>query len=244
MPVGFLRWWFLTPLAGRLFAATFTERRLALAASIRRRGHRAARGVLLARHAPARDAGASLGTPRRSKSAARSAAPSAGDSARYVDETSGLCVEVLLESIGTEPPSDEAFEDPDAPPRSPDSPGGGRDGDRNRRVRSRLRAGRGEGRRERRRPGLPLLGWRSAADDELASAGLARPFVARVAGRRLRRRSVRLAPREGPRRMPGRPRLRAARAGATSASGSCSARRAAACAPPSASSRRSRAASA
>jgi hypothetical protein len=123
MPVGFLRWWFLTRLAGGLFAATCTgDGALWLlrygGAVIELREEPCSRGTLL-RATRRMEGRAETVDECRSR-----AAPSAGDTARYVDESSGLRVEVLLESIGTEPPRDEAFEDPDAPPRTPDSPGG------------------------------------------------------------------------------------------------------------------------
>jgi hypothetical protein len=114
MPFGFLRWWFLTPLTGRLFAATFTEGgSLWLlrygGAVIELREASCSRGTLL--HAIRRVAGhADTVDECRERPT-----PTAGDSARYVDEASGLCVEVLLESIAAAPPSAEAFQDPDAP---------------------------------------------------------------------------------------------------------------------------------
>ena len=122
MPVGFLRWWFLTPLAGALFAATCTgDGALWLlrygGAVIELREQPCSRGTLL-RAIRRIDGHAETVDECRAR-----AVPSAGDTARYQDESSGLSVDVLLESIGTEPPSDEAFEDPDAPPRTTDSPG-------------------------------------------------------------------------------------------------------------------------
>jgi hypothetical protein len=122
MPVGFLRWWFLTPLAGGLFAATCTDGGALwllrdAGAVIELREQPCSRGTLL--HAARRIEG-------RTETVDECRAgmvPSAGDTARYVDAASGLRVEVLLESIGAEPPRDEAFDDPDAPARAPDSPG-------------------------------------------------------------------------------------------------------------------------
>jgi hypothetical protein len=112
MPVGFLRWWFLTPLSGGLFAATATQdgslwllRRDNAVIELREAA--CSRGTLL--HATRRLAGHAETVDE----CRAHAGPSAGDSARYFDETTGLCVEVLLESIGSEPPSDEAFQDPD-----------------------------------------------------------------------------------------------------------------------------------
>jgi hypothetical protein len=125
MPVGFLRWWFLTPLEGSLFAATFTDGGLLWlirygGAVIDLREAACAHGRLL--HATRRIAG-HVETVEECRA---HAAPSVGDSARYVDESSGLCVDVQLESIASSPPSDEAFQDPDAPAtRQPDLPGSG-----------------------------------------------------------------------------------------------------------------------
>lgn len=132
MPVGFLRWWFLTPLAGGLFAATFTEGGLLWllrygGGVIELREASCSRGILL--HASRRISGhAETVEECRAR-----AAPSAGDSAHYLDESSGLCVDILLESTGAEPPRDEAFQDPDLPlpgapsgaqpVRDPDVPG-------------------------------------------------------------------------------------------------------------------------
>jgi hypothetical protein len=122
MPVGFLRWWFLTPLAGGLFAATFTcDGSLFLlryaGAVIELREEPCSRGTLLRATRRIEGHGEAVDECRARPG------PSAGDSARYVDESSGLRVDVLLESIGTAPPRDEAFDDPDAPARDPDSPG-------------------------------------------------------------------------------------------------------------------------
>jgi hypothetical protein len=123
MPVGFLRWWFLAPLAGGLFAATSTREgplwllRYA-GAVIELREEPCPRGTLLRATRRVEGRGEAVDECRARP------APSAGDTARYVDESSGLRVDVQLESIGTEPPRDEAFEDPDALPRDPDAPGG------------------------------------------------------------------------------------------------------------------------
>jgi hypothetical protein len=114
MPVGFLRWWFLTPLTGRLFAATFTQGgSLWLlrygSAVIELREASCARGTLL--HATRRV----VGHAETVEECRERGAPSPGDSASYVDEASGLCVDVSLESVAATPPSGEAFQDPDAP---------------------------------------------------------------------------------------------------------------------------------
>ena len=112
MPVGFLRWWFLTPLTGGLFAATFTDAGLLWllrdsGAVIELRESSCSRGKLL--HATRR----MVGRAETVDECRASATPTVGDSARYFDEMSGLCVDVLLESIASQPPSDDAFRDPD-----------------------------------------------------------------------------------------------------------------------------------
>jgi hypothetical protein len=112
MPVGFLRWWFLTPLTGGLFAATFTDGGLLWllrdsGAVIELRESSCSRGRLL--HATRR----MVGRAETVDECRATATPSVGDSARYFDEMSGLCVDVLLESIASEPPSGDAFRDPD-----------------------------------------------------------------------------------------------------------------------------------
>ena len=114
MPVSFLRWWFLTPLTGRLFAATFTEEGSAWLlrygnAVIELREASCPRGTLL--QATRRV----VGRAETVEECRERGSPSAGDSARYVDEVTGFCVDVSLESIAEAPPSGEAFQDPDAP---------------------------------------------------------------------------------------------------------------------------------
>ena len=112
MPVGFLRWWFLTPLGGTLFAAAFVEGGFLWllrdgAAVVELREGPCARGRSL--HAARRFAG----HPETVDECRESAAPRTGDTARYLDESSGLRVDVLFESVAAEPPSVEAFRDPD-----------------------------------------------------------------------------------------------------------------------------------
>lgn len=119
MPVGFLRWWFLTPLTGTLIAAAELE---GGPVWVLREA-----GAVVEIRSPALERGCLQATRRASGHAEtveecrEAAAPSAGDSARYVDERSGLKVDLWLESIASAPPGAEAFEDPDAG-------GDGRDG--------------------------------------------------------------------------------------------------------------------
>jgi hypothetical protein len=115
-PVGFFRWWFLAPMAGELLTAD--ERAdgdeyllLADGASVRVR--------VASRN------GAMTIAARRVKEehredvtwTGRSLAPSAGDRASYVDEVSGLRVDVRVEAVEPEAPSPDAFVDPDTVPQ-------------------------------------------------------------------------------------------------------------------------------
>jgi hypothetical protein len=114
MPVGFLRWWFLTPLTGTLFAATFVADGGVIwllregGAVIELREGSCSRGSLLRATRRTHGHGEAVDECRES------ATPRVGDTARYIDEASGLRVEVLLESIATAPPSADAFRDPDS----------------------------------------------------------------------------------------------------------------------------------
>lgn len=112
LPVGFLRWWFLTPLAGTLIAAAFIDD---APLWILREGD-----AIVELREPACERGCIRAT-RRAWGHAETVeecrlaqGPSVGDSARYLDEASGLKVDVRLESIAGTPPKAEAFEDPDA----------------------------------------------------------------------------------------------------------------------------------
>jgi hypothetical protein len=111
LPVGFLRWWFCTPLEGELFAAArnpegatswrlhegdavieLRDDRGALSASRRAHG----RGQIVRQ-----SRGPSL--------------PAPGDTVHYEDE-GGVTVDLVVESLGAAPPLDEAFVDPDTAP--------------------------------------------------------------------------------------------------------------------------------
>jgi hypothetical protein len=113
LPIGFLRWWFFTPLEGRLFAATFDragpmwllrdeDAVVELRAGACERGPR----VLATRRR--RGQAESVDECRAGRG------PTVGDHVRYEDAGSGLVVELVLESVSTEPPVAEAFVDPDA----------------------------------------------------------------------------------------------------------------------------------
>src|SRR5262249_30990114 len=114
LPVGFFRWWFLAPLEGRLLTA---------------RMHSAAPTLVL------RDGGGTitmqetrergrehLVAQRREAGAleaiewiGRTFTPHPGDRAKYVQDTTGLQVEILVEAISPEEPDPAAFLDPDDP---------------------------------------------------------------------------------------------------------------------------------
>jgi hypothetical protein len=113
LPVGFLRWWFFRPLEGRLFAAS------AAAAAT------APEDVFLLRDddgaAIELRAGPCLRASRRLRARTervdecpRTDPTHAADRVRYVDESTGLSVELELEASGRAPEED-AFRDPDAP---------------------------------------------------------------------------------------------------------------------------------
>jgi hypothetical protein len=112
LPVGFLRWWFFTPLEGTLFA-----------------GARSDTGTLWLLHAG--DAvvelvrasgpdGGVLTVTRRSHGRSevvrerRAAILHAGDWVEYKDEASGLAIRLVVESVADGPPQEDAFRDPDA----------------------------------------------------------------------------------------------------------------------------------
>jgi hypothetical protein len=114
LPVGFLRWWFFRPLEGMLFAAS------------RSQGTSGAEDVFLLRDddgaAVELRAGRCLRASRRRNGRTEHVdeclvrvRPAAGDCVRYQDESSGLIVDLQLESLATAPPDEDAFRDPDAP---------------------------------------------------------------------------------------------------------------------------------
>jgi hypothetical protein len=115
LPVGFLRWWFLAPLSGRLFAAADEVWLL-----------RADQAVVELRTAPC-DRGEGLLATRRTRSRdervlecrAQVGQVSVGDSAEYDDRVSGLHVRVDVESVAQAPPDERAFLDPDTAGAAP-----------------------------------------------------------------------------------------------------------------------------
>jgi hypothetical protein len=111
LPVGFLRWWFFTPLEGSLFAArreaspTGPEDVLLL---------RNGAAVIELRPGPCLRARRRL-PPRteRVEECGGGASPQPGDRVRYDDDTSGLTVDIVVESRAVAPPTEDAFVDPD-----------------------------------------------------------------------------------------------------------------------------------
>jgi len=114
VPVGFLRWWFFRPLEGMLFAARTAGPRESGDLFVLRDTDgatvelRAGRCLRASRRVRAR-------TERVEECGRSPRVPGPGDRVRYEDESSGLTVDLELESLSSEPPDDEAFRDPDGP---------------------------------------------------------------------------------------------------------------------------------
>ena len=113
LPVAFLRWWFLTPLDGRLFAASeqpdevWLLRAGAAVIELRTAGCAPGEGLLGIRRA-------GLRAERVLECRASPAGISVGDAAEYDDLVSGLHVRIDVESVAQAPPDELAFRDPDA----------------------------------------------------------------------------------------------------------------------------------
>jgi hypothetical protein len=112
LPVAFLRWLFFRPLEGALFGGS---REAGSTLFLLRDGD-----AVIEVHIGTCDRGELVVTTRRARARAerleecRAAdAPTPGDRVRYQDETTGLRVELAFESLAREPPSAEAFVDPD-----------------------------------------------------------------------------------------------------------------------------------
>jgi hypothetical protein len=112
LPVGFLRWWFVSPLSGRLFAAADDphpvwllrdgEAVVELRASACGHGE----GLLAIRRTASR-------AERVLECRAHDAEVSVGDTAEYDDLLTGLHVHVDVESVTEGRPHEAAFRDPD-----------------------------------------------------------------------------------------------------------------------------------
>lgn len=117
LPIGFFRWWFLEPLEGRLLTASAPAGK----GSARTFVLRAGEGTISLEES--RDGGHERVIAHRREDGetegiewvGRSLTPHAGDRARYVQDATGLEVDVLVESVSPEEPDPAAFLDPDDP---------------------------------------------------------------------------------------------------------------------------------
>jgi hypothetical protein len=129
LPIGFLRWWLLHPLDGRLLAGwTRDDGALFLLRqgddTVLLREGRSARTRRTHVVAALREGASAQSAGRSTPEAGRvqrlewyghaPGAPHAGDMARYIDSASGLEVEVKVEEVQEQPPDAAAFLDPDA----------------------------------------------------------------------------------------------------------------------------------
>jgi hypothetical protein len=108
LPIGMLRWWFLSPLAGRLLLARSTPaesawllRDGAATVTVRSDGQRFV--------ALRREGGALEGIEWTS----RGLVPQAGEHGRYLEGRFGLSVDVVVEEVLATEPDPDAFTDPD-----------------------------------------------------------------------------------------------------------------------------------
>ena len=108
LPIGMLRWWFLSPLAGRLLLARSTPgesawvlRDGAATVTVRSDGQRF---VALRREGE---------TLEGIDWTSRGLVPQAGEHGRYLDGRFGLRVDVVVEEVLTTEPDPDAFTDPD-----------------------------------------------------------------------------------------------------------------------------------
>jgi hypothetical protein len=113
LPVGFFRWWFLGPVDGRLLTAVAGDGSLRLVLrsegdtiDLRDRSEGDGHEVIASRRR--------AGSEDRLEFRGRSLPVSPGDRAVYDQESSGVHVEVAVESWTTQPPPG-VFEDPDGP---------------------------------------------------------------------------------------------------------------------------------
>jgi hypothetical protein len=112
LPVGFLRWWFFRPLEGTVFAASSAP---PVTTWLLRDGD----AIVELREGPCDRGTLTTATRRVDGRAERideccaGASRSASDRVSYEDETTGLAVRIVLEAVAYEPPSEEAFADPD-----------------------------------------------------------------------------------------------------------------------------------
>jgi hypothetical protein len=112
LPIGFFRWWMLHPLDGRLLSAWLAKGDPIYLLrnggdTVLLRDHSGGRGhhVIAMRR--------ESGETEQLEWLGRAPMPHAGDRARYVDDASGLEVEVLIEGVSEAEPDPAAFLDPD-----------------------------------------------------------------------------------------------------------------------------------
>ena len=110
LPIGMLRWWFLSPLAGRLLVARSTQgesawilRDGAATVTVRSDGRRF---VALRREGE---------TLEGIEWISRGLVPQSGEHGRYIEGRFGLRVDVVVEDLLENGPDAEAFADPDEP---------------------------------------------------------------------------------------------------------------------------------
>jgi hypothetical protein len=113
LPIGFLRWWFFRPLEGDVFAARTTARGPLWL--LRDRG-----AVIELSSEPCPEGGALLQAVRRAgkqeeevRECRTGSGPRPGDSVRYRDRSSGLEVDLVVESVADGPPDAAGLADPD-----------------------------------------------------------------------------------------------------------------------------------
>jgi hypothetical protein len=113
LPVAFLRWWFFTPLEGVVLAARNIPGGAQWLLQDRGAVIDLSSGPCPGGHElrATRRAGGHLETVEECRSGA---APMAGDRVRYADVSSGLRVDLTVESIDDVAPGPEVFTDPDA----------------------------------------------------------------------------------------------------------------------------------
>jgi hypothetical protein len=125
LPVGFLRWLFFRPLQGALFGGSKGQAETVFLlrdgdAVVEARVGRCDRGEQLV---ATRRVGARAERLEVCRHAA--AVPAADDRARYENLSTGLRIDLVLESVGRGPPDEEAFVDPERAAAPPPANGGG-----------------------------------------------------------------------------------------------------------------------
>jgi len=114
LPVGFFRWWFLSPLSGRLLTAkmdpagsTFILREGEGTITLRESLHGGREHVVARRREP--------GAEEALDWVGRSMSPHAGDRGKYMQDATGLRVEILVDAVAPNEPDPAAFLDPEDP---------------------------------------------------------------------------------------------------------------------------------